>query len=138
MNLARLERFELPTNWFEASYSIQLSYRRTAGANVPPRSPGGKSPLHAYPFVILHKVAGVTCRPTHVILREVAESRRQLTDSATPLRFAQNDGRGNGRSIEEIEDAAVLEDELAGVLGFVAGVGHVQSAEFIDFVVDQV
>ena len=26
--LARLERFELPTNWFEASYSIQLSYRR--------------------------------------------------------------------------------------------------------------
>ena len=26
--MARLERFELPTNWFEASYSIQLSYRR--------------------------------------------------------------------------------------------------------------
>ena len=29
MNLARLERFELPTLWFEARYSIQLSYRRT-------------------------------------------------------------------------------------------------------------
>ena len=28
--MARLERFELPTNWFEASYSIQLSYRRAA------------------------------------------------------------------------------------------------------------
>ena len=27
-NLARPERFELPTNWFEASYSIQLSYGR--------------------------------------------------------------------------------------------------------------
>jgi hypothetical protein len=26
--LARPERFELPTNWFEASYSIQLSYER--------------------------------------------------------------------------------------------------------------
>ena len=26
--LARPERFELPTNWFEASYSIQLSYVR--------------------------------------------------------------------------------------------------------------
>jgi hypothetical protein len=26
--LARSERFELPTNWFEASYSIQLSYER--------------------------------------------------------------------------------------------------------------
>ena len=26
--LARPERFELPTNWFEASYSIQLSYGR--------------------------------------------------------------------------------------------------------------
>ena len=26
--MARPERFELPTNWFEASYSIQLSYRR--------------------------------------------------------------------------------------------------------------
>jgi hypothetical protein len=28
--LARPERFELPTNWFEASYSIQLSYGRVA------------------------------------------------------------------------------------------------------------
>jgi hypothetical protein len=27
-DLARPERFELPTNWFEASYSIQLSYGR--------------------------------------------------------------------------------------------------------------
>ena len=26
--LARPERLELPTNWFEASYSIQLSYGR--------------------------------------------------------------------------------------------------------------
>ena len=29
--LARPERFELPTNWFEASYSIQLSYGRVDG-----------------------------------------------------------------------------------------------------------
>ena len=29
--LARPERFELPTNWFEASYSIQLSYGRVVG-----------------------------------------------------------------------------------------------------------
>ena len=28
--MARPERFELPTNWFEASYSIQLSYGRVA------------------------------------------------------------------------------------------------------------
>ena len=28
--MARPERFELPTNWFEASYSIQLSYGRAA------------------------------------------------------------------------------------------------------------
>ncbi len=28
LKLARPERFELPTNWFEASYSIQLSYGR--------------------------------------------------------------------------------------------------------------
>ena len=27
--MARPERFELPTTWFEARYSIQLSYRRT-------------------------------------------------------------------------------------------------------------
>jgi hypothetical protein len=26
--MARPERFELPTDWFEASYSIQLSYGR--------------------------------------------------------------------------------------------------------------
>ena len=29
-NMARLERFELPTPWFVAKYSIQLSYRRAA------------------------------------------------------------------------------------------------------------
>ena len=29
--MARPERFELPTNWFEASYSIQLSYGRVQG-----------------------------------------------------------------------------------------------------------
>lgn len=29
--LARPERFELPTNWFEANYSIQLSYGRIEG-----------------------------------------------------------------------------------------------------------
>ena len=31
--MARPERFELPTKWFEATYSIQLSYGR-AGAAV--------------------------------------------------------------------------------------------------------
>ncbi len=31
VKLARPERFELPTNWFEASYSIQLSYGRVDG-----------------------------------------------------------------------------------------------------------
>ena len=34
VHLARPERFELPTNWFEASYSIQLSYGRAAAAMV--------------------------------------------------------------------------------------------------------
>ena len=29
--MARPERFELPTNWFEANYSIQLSYGRILG-----------------------------------------------------------------------------------------------------------
>ena len=35
--LARPERFELPTTWFEARYSIQLSYGRCAaiGAVAP-------------------------------------------------------------------------------------------------------
>jgi hypothetical protein len=28
LKLARPERFELPTTWFEARYSIQLSYGR--------------------------------------------------------------------------------------------------------------
>ncbi len=28
--MARPERFELPTTWFEAKYSIQLSYGRVA------------------------------------------------------------------------------------------------------------
>ena len=32
-NLARPERFELPTTWFEARYSIQLSYGRVVEMN---------------------------------------------------------------------------------------------------------
>ena len=28
------ERFELPTNWFEASYSIQLSYGSTLANSI--------------------------------------------------------------------------------------------------------
>ena len=32
--MARPERFELPTNWFEASYSIQLSYGRVVEGEV--------------------------------------------------------------------------------------------------------
>ena len=28
--MARPERFELPTKWFEATYSIQLSYGRVS------------------------------------------------------------------------------------------------------------
>ena len=31
--MARPERFELPTTWFEARYSIQLSYGRVRGCN---------------------------------------------------------------------------------------------------------
>ena len=33
LKLARPERFELPTPWFVARYSIQLSYGRVAGAH---------------------------------------------------------------------------------------------------------
>jgi hypothetical protein len=32
--MARLERFELPTPWFVAKYSIQLSYRRVMRVTV--------------------------------------------------------------------------------------------------------
>ncbi len=31
--MVRPERFELPTPWFVAKYSIQMSYGRTEGAN---------------------------------------------------------------------------------------------------------
>jgi hypothetical protein len=37
--MARPERFELPTTWFEAKYSIQLSYGR-----VGPHSSGIREP----------------------------------------------------------------------------------------------
>src|SRR5690606_5267466 len=39
IGMARPERFELPTTWFEARYSIQLSYGRVAGSG--PRDGGG-------------------------------------------------------------------------------------------------
>lgn len=34
-NMARLERFERPTAWFVARYSIQLSYSRAEVLNYP-------------------------------------------------------------------------------------------------------
>ena len=45
--MARPERFELPTTWFEARYSIQLSYGRIVSyelvdlpiVSIPERSP---------------------------------------------------------------------------------------------------
>ena len=36
MQMARPERFELPTTWFEAKYSIQLSYGRVWGVPILP------------------------------------------------------------------------------------------------------
>jgi hypothetical protein len=47
--MARLERFELPTPWFVAKYSIQLSYRRVMQVTrVAAVGPGRKSPYNQY------------------------------------------------------------------------------------------
>lgn len=40
-NMVRSERFELPTLWFEARCSIQLSYERTI-KNTPPSKKEGQ------------------------------------------------------------------------------------------------
>ena len=40
--MARPERFELPTKWFEATYSIQLSYGRAGAAVYRKVSPAAK------------------------------------------------------------------------------------------------
>ena len=34
LTLARSERFELPTPWFVAKYSIQMSYERVEGKTI--------------------------------------------------------------------------------------------------------
>jgi hypothetical protein len=39
--MARPERFELPTSWFVARHSIQLSYGRAEDENRGPRAGGG-------------------------------------------------------------------------------------------------
>ncbi len=47
LNLARPERFELPTSWFVAMRSIQLSYGRVQRGTyiyVGPRADGGELP----------------------------------------------------------------------------------------------
>src|SRR5580658_5651186 len=41
--MARLERFELPTPWFVAKYSIQLSYRRVLQVTARPLGASGAS-----------------------------------------------------------------------------------------------
>ena len=50
--MARPERFELPTTWFEARYSIQLSYGRVA-CNCS-RYKGKKGPLAAFGTIDLY------------------------------------------------------------------------------------
>ena len=43
--MARLERFELPTPWFVAKYSIQLSYRRVMPVTAATLGLGFKVPM---------------------------------------------------------------------------------------------
>ena len=48
--MARPERFELPTPWFVAKYSIQLSYGRAETAKLYTVNPEGFSPAHLAQF----------------------------------------------------------------------------------------
>ena len=48
--MARPERFELPTPWFVAKYSIQLSYGRTETAKLYTANPEGFLPAHLAQF----------------------------------------------------------------------------------------
>ena len=65
--LARPERFELPTAWFVARYSIQLSYGRIVRLAVVPRGPhillSPGAPVKAG-NALIHRPAGaaVACR----------------------------------------------------------------------------
>ncbi len=49
ISLARPERFERPTLWFVARYSIQLSYGRAAKTNRTVLKPFGRNFLMARP-----------------------------------------------------------------------------------------
>ena len=42
LNLARSERFELPTPWFVAKYSIQMSYERVETETIHKPNPEHK------------------------------------------------------------------------------------------------
>ena len=47
--MARPERFELPTLWFVARYSIQLSYGRVIKARIMAIEPGDVNPFQQSP-----------------------------------------------------------------------------------------
>ena len=74
VKLARLERFELPTFWFVARHSIQLSYRRAEAKRIAPAAMagagrGGITPNHI--LLILQNFAA-TFGPVQALVNSAA------------------------------------------------------------------
>ena len=74
--MARPERFELPTNWFEASYSIQLSYGRLVWGRMIACRPGWHSDCRTRPPVPL---LGLYMAAEAVIWRQSDPANREIT-----------------------------------------------------------
>ena len=67
--MARPERFELPTLWFVARYSIQLSYGRVIKARIMAIEPGDVNPFPRSPAAFQMGHPGDLACPEVVVAR---------------------------------------------------------------------
>ena len=71
--MARPERFELPTLWFVARYSIQLSYGRVIKARIMAIEPGDVNPFPRSPAAFQWATLRISRAPKSVWLVAAGE-----------------------------------------------------------------
>jgi hypothetical protein len=81
--MAHPERFELPTKWFEATYSIQLSYGCVRGRSMEGKSDLGKTFLRTKPILYALQRLNKGCEFVSFRLRRQGRSIAILSGGST-------------------------------------------------------
>ncbi len=111
--MARPERFELPTTWFVARYSIQLSYGRVKVADYievaeEMAEREGFEPSMEFPPYTLSRGAPSTTRPSLRIFRGTGQPRAEMifAFAAARLYLLQDVKTKDGRDTQPVRPSA--------------------------------